>query len=44
MKDNTTFISMMERYFNKVSKGYYLGQKLEDSHPENHYQVNIIKI
>ncbi len=32
---------MMEKYFNQASKVYYRGDKLVDSHPENHYQVSI---
>lgn len=41
-KDNQVFIKMMERYFDKVSKPYYKGEKLEDAHPENAFQVRII--
>jgi hypothetical protein len=30
----------MEKYFNSVSKRHYKGEKLEDIHPENAYQVS----
>jgi isopenicillin N synthase-like dioxygenase len=31
----------MEKYYDKVSKKYYAGEKLEDSHPENFYQNGV---
>jgi hypothetical protein len=34
----------MEKYFNSVSKNHYRGEKLEDIHPENAYQVKIKKL
>ena len=33
----------MEKYFNNVSKIHYRGEKLQDIHPENAYQVKSIK-
>jgi hypothetical protein len=34
----------MEKYFQSRSKDYYQGVKLNDAHPENSFQVNLIKI
>ena len=41
--DAEDFIKMMEKYFNNVSKIHYRGEKLQDIHPENAYQVKSIK-
>ena len=30
---------MMEKYFHQASQKYYRGERLEDAHPENAYQV-----
>lgn len=37
--DNATFIDMVERYFDTVSKKYYAGEKIPDIRPELCYQT-----
>lgn len=40
-QENEDYISLMERYFENVSKDFYAGKPLPDAKPEYHYQTGV---
>lgn len=34
MKDNDEYISLVEKYFNQISKKYYAGENIKDIRPD----------
>ena len=36
-QDNEDYIDLMESYFEKASKDFYAGKKLDEAKPEYHY-------
>jgi hypothetical protein len=38
-QENETYIDLMEKYFERSGELFYTGEKVEDIHPEYHYQV-----
>jgi hypothetical protein len=40
-EENNQYINLMEEYFNRTSKAYYEGLKLDDAKPEYFYQTGV---